>query len=82
MARLTYQQRKKLPKSQFAIPGRAPKPGSYPLDTANRARNALSRVSQYGSPAEKATVRAAVHRRYPNIGRAKKRRAIAAMRAG
>jgi hypothetical protein len=67
--RLSYRQRKQLPKGEFAVPGKAPKPGSYPIDTKNRARNALARVSQFGSSSEKARVRAAVHRKYPNIGK-------------
>jgi len=36
---------------------------------ASHARNALSRVSQHGSSSEKARVRAAVHKRYPSIGK-------------
>lgn len=67
MAKLTTAQRKKLPKSQFAIPGRAPESGSYPIDTENRARDALARVAQFGTPEEQATVRAAVHKKYPGI---------------
>lgn len=68
MSKLTYGQRKALPKSQFAIPSEAPEPGSYPIDTKNRARNALARVSQFGSSAEKSKVRSAVHRKFPSIG--------------
>ena len=63
MAKLTSGQRNALPSSDFAGPDR-----SYPINDANHARNALSRVSQYGTPAEKSRVRAAVSRRYPNIG--------------
>lgn len=37
------------------------------LHDENHARAALSMVAKYGSPAEKAKVRAAVKRRYPNI---------------
>lgn len=80
--KLTAAMRKKIPKSQFAIPGKAPKSGSYPIEDAAHARNALSRVSQFGSPAEKAAVRAKVHARYPGIGKKSKRSKIAAMRAG
>ena len=69
MAKLTYRARHDLPKSGFALPADAPDPGSYPIDTANRARNALSRVSQFGSPDEQAAVRAKVHSRYPAIGK-------------
>lgn len=62
MAKLTSEQRSKLRSSTFALPGR-----QYPINDANHARNALSRVSQNGTPAEKAKVRAAVHRKYPGI---------------
>lgn len=46
----------------FALPG-----GRYPINDANHARNALARISQYGSPSEQAEVRAKVHAHYPNI---------------
>lgn len=62
MAKLTARQRRKLPGKSFALPGRR-----YPLDTENRARNALTRVSQHGSSQEKAAVRRKVHARYPGI---------------
>lgn len=65
MARLTTKERKSLPKSDFAEPGKR----AYPIQNESHARNALSRVSQFGSPEEKAKVRAAVHRKYPDIGK-------------
>ena len=64
MARLTTAQRKALPGSDFALPG-----GRYPINNPSHARNALSRVSQFGTPAQKAEVRAAVARKYPGIGK-------------
>lgn len=64
MAKLTPKGRKNLPDSAFAIP----EDRAYPIQDASHARNALSRVSQYGTPEEKRRVRAAVHRKYPNIG--------------
>jgi hypothetical protein len=63
MARLTTKQRKALPASSFAGPDR-----SYPVNDPAHARNALSRVSQFGSPALKAKVRAKVKKKYPGIG--------------
>ena len=63
MTKLTTARRDELPGGAFALPGRR-----YPIHDENHARNALSRVSEYGTPEEKATVRAAVHRRYPHIG--------------
>jgi hypothetical protein len=63
MARLTYKKRQKLPTKQFAIKGRR-----YPINDVKHARNALARVSQHGSSAEKAEVRRKVHAKFPNIG--------------
>jgi hypothetical protein len=62
-ARLTAGRRKALPASKFVFP----KERAYPLDTENRARNALSRGSQNASPAKLAKIRSAVHSRYPGI---------------
>ncbi|MEL7086867.1 MAG: hypothetical protein AAGL98_00245 [Planctomycetota bacterium] len=70
MGRITAARRKALPKSDFALPGKRSKSkgeGGYPIDTAGRARSALSRVDANGTPAEKKTVRAAVHRKYPGM---------------
>ena len=61
---LTAAQRHKLPAKDFALPGER-----YPIEDKNHARNALARVSQHGSSEEKARVRAAVHRKYPEIGK-------------
>lgn len=69
MAKLTYKQRKKLPKDEFVFPAKK----AYPIDTIGRARNALSRVSQFGTEAEKKKVRAAVHKKYPSIDSNKKK---------
>lgn len=74
MAELSTKQRKALPKSQFALPGKGEGPhgkgaGSYPIPDKAHARNALARVAQHGSSAEKAAVRAKVHRKYPDIGK-------------
>jgi hypothetical protein len=74
MARLTYAKRQKMPASEFALPGKGTGPkgkggGSYPIPDKAHARNALARVSQHGTPAEKAKVRAKVHHKFPEIGR-------------
>ena len=53
---------KKIPTGQFALLGRR-----YPVEDAAHARNALARVSQDGTPAEKATVRRKVHQVYPEL---------------
>lgn len=62
MARLSYKRRKKLPEKDFALPG-----GRYPIEDKAHARNALARVSQHGSPEEKATVKRKVHKKFPGI---------------
>lgn len=61
--RLTYQERKSLPDDDFVFP----KERKYPIENEAHARNTLARVSQDGSDAQKARVRAAVHRKYPGI---------------
>lgn len=71
---LSAGERDKLPSSEFALPGHGEGKngkgaGSYPIPDRSHAANTLSRVSQFGSPAEKSKVRAAVHRRYPDIGK-------------
>jgi len=72
MAKLSYQARKKLPKSDFAVKKKSKgAKGKYPIQDKAHARNALARVSQFGSPSEKAEVRSAVHRKFPEIGKPK-----------
>lgn len=71
MARLSYKHRKSMKKSEFALPSkREGGKGGYPIPDKSHARNALARVSQHGTPSEKAKVRAAVHRKFPSIGQA------------
>jgi hypothetical protein len=74
VAKLTAATRKKIPKKDFAGPD-----GSYPIENASHARNALARAS--GKPVE-SRVRAAVHRKYPNIGKSHGERADNYVRTG
>ena len=68
MAKLTYEEKKELPKKAFVIKKKhGEMKGSYPIEDESHERNALARVSQFGSPTEKAKVRAAVHRKFPSI---------------
>lgn len=74
--RLTAAQRQAMPRSQFALPGKGKGPkgagaGSYPIPDRSHAANALSRVSQHGSSAEKAAVRAKVRAKFPDMGKGK-----------
>jgi hypothetical protein len=65
VAKLTAKGRRAIPTKDFAGPDR-----SYPIPNASHGRNALSRVSQFGTSDLKAKVRAAVHRKFPDIGKA------------
>ena len=62
MARLSSADRRALPAKDFAGPDR-----SYPINDASHARNALSRVSQFGTEALKRKVREKVYRKFPDI---------------
>lgn len=66
-AKLKAHEREALSDSEFALPGRR-----YPIHDKAHARNALSRVSQYGTGEERGKVRNAVARRFPQIGGKKK----------
>lgn len=66
MAMLTSVERNKLPANDFVFPHSR----KYPIHDKAHAENALARVSQFGSPAEKEAVHAAVYHRYPEIAHA------------
>tara|TARA_R110002020_G_scaffold382927_1_gene593612 strand:- start:3610 stop:4302 length:693 start_codon:yes stop_codon:yes gene_type:complete len=73
---LSADERRDLPDSDFALPGKGEGPkgkqaGSYPIPDEKHARSALSLVAQHGTPAEKAKVRAAVKRKFPDIEQGK-----------
>lgn len=65
MAKLTGTQRKRLSERSFAIPEER----KYPINDRSHAANALSRAS--GKPVE-ARVRAAVRKRFPDMGKSSK----------
>ena len=79
-ADLTLKKRESLPSAKFAIPEAKAKKigvageivgsskGKYPIPDAAHARNALARVAQHGTPAEKAIVHRKVHAKFPGIG--------------
>lgn len=74
MGMFSYAQRKHMAKKEFALPGKktAENPagkGGYPIPDKAHARNALARVAQHGTSAQKAQVRAKVHAKFPGIGR-------------
>ncbi|MGH9475440.1 MAG: hypothetical protein ACRD1C_03805 [Terriglobales bacterium] len=63
MSVLTTKERKVLPSSKYALPGKR----AYPIPDAAHARNALARAAQDASPHEQAVIRRNVHRLYPRI---------------
>lgn len=63
MGKLNAKQRNALPASDFAEPGER----KYPVPDRSHAQNALARVSQHGTPAEKAKVRAKVAKAFPGL---------------
>jgi hypothetical protein len=67
MAKLSTDERKAIPTKSFAEPDKR----KYPIENEAHARNALSRVAQSGTPAEKAKVKRAVKKKYPSIGKNK-----------
>jgi hypothetical protein len=69
MAELSSKGRKALPKSNFALPagaGDSKKP-AYPVQDKGHAVAALARVAKNGTPAEKAAVRGAVKKKFPDL---------------
>ena len=56
------------PAGSYALPGGGPGGAdAYPIHDRKHGANALARVEQNGTPAEKAKVRAAVKRKYPDL---------------
>jgi hypothetical protein len=68
MAKLSTTARKELSTKSFAEPDKR----KYPIENEAHAKNALSRVSQFGSAAEKTKVKRAVKKKYPAIGKSEK----------
>lgn len=60
---ISARKRRSLPKSAFGVPSKR----KYPLDTKAPARNALARVAQHGTAAEKKAVRRKVKSKFPSI---------------
>lgn len=65
MSKLTSTQRKAIPKQDFAVPSKAPASGSYPINDASHARNALARSA---GKQVAGRVKAAVKKKYPGMG--------------
>ena len=63
MSKLTYEERKRLPAKDFVFP----KERKYPIENKAHARNALARVSRFGTMKEKRAVCRAVAKKFPSI---------------
>lgn len=64
--------RDQMSSSQFALPkgtGSDPSRDQYRIDDRAHAANALARVEQHGTPAEKRAVRRKVAQKYPSLGK-------------
>lgn len=58
----------KAPAGSYALPGGGPGGAdAYPIQDKAHGANALARVEQHGTPAEKAKVRAKVKAKYPDL---------------
>jgi hypothetical protein len=68
VATLTTKQRERMEDSTFALPRQR----AYPIPDLSHARNALARVSQFGTDAEKSKVRRAVYKKFPSLAPKKK----------
>jgi hypothetical protein len=64
--KLSTAERDTLPDSDFVFPAER----KYPIHDNAHAIDALARVSEFGTPEEKAKVRHAVKKRYPDIKQA------------
>jgi hypothetical protein len=63
MTALTTAKRNRMRDSSFALP----KERKYPINDVSHARNALARVSAFGTREEKKKVQRAVYRKYPQL---------------
>jgi hypothetical protein len=75
MAKLKAKNRKKIKKSNFAVPkgkGKNKDKNSYPIHDKAHAKNALARVSQHGTAEEKKLVRKKVAKKFPSLKKKKK----------
>lgn len=63
MAKLTASARNKIPTKSFALPAER----KFPIEDHSHAVNALSRASSSPMDGIKAKVRAAVHRKFPDL---------------
>jgi len=65
----TIKKRSRLKPTTFAIKPTKGSPGKYPIPDLSHARNALARVSQYGTAKQKRAVARAVKRKFPALAK-------------
>jgi len=69
--KLTAVARRRLPSSSFGLPNKSPRvkgaEGDYPIDTPGRAQVALGKAKVNATPAEQATIKKRVAKKYPNM---------------
>jgi hypothetical protein len=63
LPKISYKEKKEMPDSEFAVPEER----KYPIPDEAHARDALSRVSRFGTSEEKKEVCEAVAARFPEI---------------
>jgi hypothetical protein len=78
-SKMSLQRREALPAKSFAVPETKAKKigvageikgeakGKYPIPDPRHAKNALARVSQHGTPAERQAVRSKVYAKFPGL---------------
>lgn len=62
MAKLTMKQRRALPKSAFAVPSKAPGPGSYPIPDKKHKAIAAGLAGMHHASG---SVKSAIHAKHP-----------------
>ena len=63
MARLSSEERRRLPRSDFALPEK----DGYPVSDEGHAKSALSRAKQFASPEEQGRIIAKVKSKFPRM---------------
>ncbi len=63
--RITYQKRKRMRSSSFALP----KQRKYPIPDRQHGIAALARVAQHGTPREQSIVRRKVYQKFPSLNK-------------
>ena len=68
MSKLSAEQRKKLPKSSFAVPGKKSGSGSFPV---NDKAHAVAAQRMARTPEQKSAVKRKINEKFPDMLRAK-----------